>query len=120
MEELLKNGIRVSMGNCCFDNTHMESCNGILKNEYLKHRNINSGRDLTRFLAQDVRLYNEERPHGSLGMMTPNEFERYICNIPLEERTRLPIFADKFKVNKKLFLSADTQELEINFPGFIL
>ena len=53
-------------------------------------------------------------------MMTPNEFERCICNVPLEERTRLPILADKIKANKKLVLPADTQQLEISFPGFIL
>ncbi len=116
IEELLGHGIRVSMGNCCFDNAHMESCNGILKNEYLIHRNIKSGKDLIKFLKQDVWLYNDERPHGSLGMKTPNEFERYICNIPLEDRTRLPIFADKFKANKKLILPTDSQQLKINFP----
>jgi transposase InsO family protein len=120
VEALLNYGIRISMGNCCFDNAHMESHNGIIKNEYLIHRPIHSGNDLIKFLRQDVRLYNDERPHGSLGMMTPSEFERYICNIPLEERTRLPIFADKFKANKKLILPTDTQQLEINFPGFIL
>lgn len=118
--ELLENGLRISMGNCCYDNAHMESLNGIIKNEYLRHRPINSGEDLMRFLIQDTRLYNEERPHGSLGMMTPSEFERYICNIPLEQRTRLPIFADRFKANKKLILPAVQQQLEINFPGFIL
>lgn len=120
VEQLLGHGIRISMGNCCFDNAHMESHNGIIKNEYLAHRDIRSGNDLERFLKQDVRLYNEERPHGSLNMMTPTEFERYICNVPLEERARLPIFADKSKANKKLFVPADCQQLEINFPGSIL
>lgn len=120
IEDLSQHGIRVSMGNCCFDNAHMESHNGILKNEYLIHRNIKSGKDLVKFLEQDVRLYNNERPHGSLGMMTPNEFERYIGNIPLQERTRLPIFADKSKLNKKLIFPTVSQQLKINFPGFIL
>lgn len=118
LEDLLANGIRVSMGNCCFDNAHMESLNGIIKNEYLKHRPIRTGKDLVKFLAEAVRLYNEERPHGSLGMMTPIEFERYICNIPLEDRTRLPIFADKHKANKKLIQPVDNQQLKFNFPGF--
>lgn len=120
IEELLNNRIRISMGNCCFDNAHMESHNGIIKNEYLKHRPIHSGKDLKKFLEQDVRLYNEERPHGSLGMMTPNEFEGYIRNIPLEDRTRLPIFADKVKANKKLISLVDAQQIEIHFPGYIL
>lgn len=120
VEHLRDKGILVSMGNCCFDNAHMESLNGILKNEYLKHRPIHSAQDLVKFLKQDVRLYNEERPHGSLGKRTPVEFERYICNIPLEERTRLPIFADKVKANKLLVSSTDPKQLKINFPNFIL
>jgi hypothetical protein len=53
-------------------------------------------------------------------MMTPNEFEGYIRNIPLEDRTRLPIFADKVKANKKLISLVDTQQIEILFPGYIL
>jgi transposase InsO family protein len=119
VEELLAAGIRISMGNCCYDNAHMECHNGILKNEYLKHRPIDSGKDLVHFLRQDVRLYNEERPHGSLGMRTPDEFERYISNIPLNQRARLPTFADPVKANKKLFLKTDNQQLVIEFSGFI-
>lgn len=115
-----EHGIRPSMGNCVFDNAHMESLNGIMKNEYLKHRSISSGQDLIRFLHQDVHLYNDERPHGSLDMMTPNEFERYICNIPMEQRARLPIYTDKSKKHNLLVLKPDDQQLKINFPGFIL
>ena len=119
-EELQAHGFQISMGNCVFDNAQMESHNGIMKNEYLKHRPIFSGEDLSRFLAQDVRLYNEERPHGSLNMMTPNEFERYICNIPLDQRARLPVYSDKSKKHKLLVLKPDDQQLKINFPGLIL
>lgn len=119
-EDLQAHGFRISTGNCAFDNAHMESHNGIMKNEYLKHRPIYSGKDLSRFLKQDVYLYNEERPHGSLNKMTPNEFERYICNIPLEQRARLPIYSDKSKKHKLLVLKPDDQQLKINFPGEIL
>lgn len=113
---LNEHGLLPSMGNCCYDNAHMESANGILKNEYLHHRPINSLADLCKYLEQDVHLYNNERPHGSLNMMTPDEFERYISNIPLEKRTGLPIYTDKSRRNKLLILKPDNQQLKLQFP----
>lgn len=109
-------GIRSSMGNCCFDNAHMESANGILKNEYLKHRRIHSFTDLKRHLRQDVEYYNSERLHGSLpNMMTPVGFERYLSNIPIQERVGLKIFADKKYQNKMLSIKPDNQQLRLQF-----
>lgn len=108
----------ISMGNCCYDNAFMESANGILKNEYLKHRPIHNGKDLLKYLDQDVHLYNKERPHGSLNMMTPDEFECYISNIPLEKRVGLPIYTDKSKLNNLLKIKPDNQQLKFQFPGF--
>lgn len=113
---LKEHGLLPSMGNCCYDNAFMESTNGILKNEYLKHRPIHNLNDLRRYLEQDVHLYNSERPHGSLNMMTTDEFERYICNIPLEKRVGLPIYTDKLKQNKLLAVKPDNQQLKLQFP----
>lgn len=115
---LKKRGIQTSMGNCCFDNACMESTNGIIKNEYLIHRPINSLPDLVKYLRQDVELYNSERPHGSLKMMTPREFKCYISNIPLHQRTKLPIYTDKFRANNLLLIKPDNQQLRLQFPGF--
>ena len=124
-DKLKEHGLLPSMGNCCYDNAFMESTNGILKNEYLKHRPIHnlsdpdgSGQALRRYLEQDVHLYNSERPHGSLNMMTPDEFERYICNIPLEKRMGLPIYTDKSRRNKLLIVKPDNQQLKLQFPKF--
>ena len=117
-DKLKEHGLLISMGNCCYDNAFMESANGILKNEYLKHRSIHNGNDLRKYLAQDIHLYNYERPHGSLNMMTPDEFERYICNIPLEKRTGLPTYTDKTRQNKLLLVKPDNQQLKLQLPGF--
>lgn len=116
--KLKEHGVLPSMGNCCYDNAFMESTNGILKNEYLKHRPIHNLNDLRRFLEQDVHLYNSERPHGSLNMMTPDEFERYICNIPLEKRVGVPIYTDKSRRHKLLVVKPDNQQLKLQFPKF--
>jgi putative transposase len=109
--------IQISMGHSCFDNLYMESSNGIVKNEYLIHRNINTFEDLVLHLKTDVNYYNTERPHGSLDYMTPVEFERYISNIPLEQRPLLDIFTSKFRKNNLLPLKPDNQQLKLRFPN---
>lgn len=110
--------IKISFAYSCYDNAHMESANNIIKNEYLVHRPVKSFQDLQRFVEQDVRLYNNERPHGSIGMMSPVEFERYILNIPISQRTIMTIFSDKSKKNNLLELKPDNQQLTFNFPKF--
>lgn len=107
--------IQISMGRSCFDNLYMESCNGIIKNEYLIHRNINSLQDLIRHLERDCYLYNNERPHGSLNRMTPLQFECYISNIPIHQRPLLNIFTSKYSKNILLDRQTHNQQLEFNF-----
>lgn len=110
-----KQEILISTGNCCYDNAFMESLNGIMKNEYLKHRAIHNFKDLIRHLKQDVHLYNYSRPHGSLKGMTPDEFERYISNIPLWDRTAISVFTDKKRKNNLLHIHTDAQQLTLPF-----
>ena len=108
--------IRISMGYSCFDNAFLESANNIIKNEYLVHRPIYTFKDLIKYLDQDINLYNTERPHGCLNLMTPVQFECYILNIPICQRTLLPIFTDKTKKNKLLLFNPDDQQLRLMFP----
>ncbi|MCY7330466.1 MAG: IS3 family transposase [Saprospiraceae bacterium] len=117
-QQLQKVGIRISMGNSCYDNAFMESTNGIIKNEYLRHRPINTFDDLQQHLQHDVQLYNTERPHGSLHYKTPDEFERYIFNIPLHQRTPLSIYTDQSKRHNLLNLTPDNHQLKFQFPHF--
>lgn len=117
-DKLRQHGIRISMGNCCYDNAFMESGNGIIKLEYLIHRPIKDLSDLIFFLDQDAMLYNTERPHGSLNMRTPDQFEREILLIPLNQRTPISIFTDKRRAHNLLPVMPDSQQLRIQFPGF--
>jgi putative transposase len=110
--------IQISMGYSCFDNLYMESSNGIIKNEYIIHRKINSFEDLVLHLKTDINYYNKERPHGSLNNMTPVEFESYICNIPFQQRTILDIFTSKFRKNNLLLVQPDNQQLKLKFPKY--
>lgn len=117
-QKLQQAGIRISMGNSCYDNAFMERANGTIKNEYLRHRSINTFEDLCRHLDKDVRLYNQERPHLSLKNRTPDEFERYIINIPTIQRFKLTIYTDKFKRHNLLTNNPDSHQLKFQFPNF--
>ncbi len=88
-------GIRISMGRIVYDNIHIERMHQTIKGEYPIHRNIRNKKDLDKHLAKSVRFYNEQRPHTSLKMRTPIEFERYICNLPLSQRAAMKVFALK-------------------------
>lgn len=73
--ELKTNDIRISMtetGNPK-ENAQSERLNNTIKNELLKDRIFHSLQDVKRAVRKAVRVYNEERPHMSLGYLTPVE-----------------------------------------------
>jgi len=53
------------------ENAIAERVNGILKEEYLRHYHISNIEQATEKLHQAVKLYNEQRPHLSIGLLTP-------------------------------------------------
>jgi transposase InsO family protein len=53
------------------ENAVAERINGILKEEYLKHYSINTVKEAKMYLNKAVKLYNEDRPHLSIGLLTP-------------------------------------------------
>jgi putative transposase len=53
------------------DNAIAERINGILKDEYLSHYSVKNLAEAKELLDFAVKLYNEERPHMSIGMLTP-------------------------------------------------
>jgi transposase InsO family protein len=76
-----KHGIINSMCEYPWDNGKVERLNGVIKNNYLKHRKINSLEDLIKEVDRSVYLYNHEKPHINLKRMTPVMFENYyLCN----------------------------------------
>lgn len=70
-----KFSITNSMGKSCYENAMAESLNGVVKNKYLRFKDINSLPELTRELDHTVMLYNSSKPHSALGRMTPEMFE---------------------------------------------
>ena len=79
---LKKHHIRISMTESGdpLDNALAERMNGIIKNEYLfnkRIRNVNHARVL---LTQTINAYNNERPHSSIMMQTPNKLHLGYAN----------------------------------------
>ena len=61
------------------DNAIAERINGILKNEYLAHYNVNTIEEAKSVLKEAVDLYNKERPHLSVDYLTPEYVHSNSC-----------------------------------------
>ena len=72
-----RHGIACSMtdGYDCYQNALAERVNGILKMEFLLHRPPDLSQ-AARMVRQAVQIYNQERPHLSLELKTPDEVHR--------------------------------------------
>lgn len=68
-------GIRNSMCEYAWENGMVERLHGVIKNNYLLHRNIDSYDKLRKEVDRTVQLYNHEKPHRELGRKTPVGFE---------------------------------------------
>ncbi|WP_104047915.1 IS3 family transposase [Vibrio jasicida] len=73
-EKLNANGMVPSMtdGYDCYQNALAERVNGILKSEFLLYQ-CNTMKELTVLVKESISIYNDLRPHMSLGMKTPSE-----------------------------------------------
>lgn len=88
-------GIRISMCDEVYENTHIERINGTVKNQYLERMAINSYEELKRKLSQVIDTYNTHRPHQSLNRMTPFEYEESLGQVPIDKRNKMEIYTAK-------------------------
>lgn len=58
----------------CAQNALAERMNGILKNEFYLDEDFLNFEMASKAVCQAINMYNQERPHGSLMMKTPNYF----------------------------------------------
>jgi len=90
---LTDHGIQISMCKEAWENAYAERINRTMKNEYLRHRKIESLRHLRKHLANDVKAYNTDRPHWSLAnQMSPVSFERYVNELQKSKRPEMTIY----------------------------
>ena len=72
--------IKNSMCEYAWENGKAERLNGVIKNNYLIHRDIRSFDELKKEVDRSVFLYNNEKPHIKLQRNTPIKFENsYLC-----------------------------------------
>jgi putative transposase len=96
-----QHGIQNSMCEMAYENGKAERLNGIIKNNYLKHWQINSYTDLKQKVDRAVRFYNHEKPHKSLRYKTPVQYELEILNLHQQTKPRMTkSFDAKRKINR--------------------
>lgn len=71
-------GIQHSMGKTAIENPHAERLNGIIKNNYLRHYNPQTYKQLKTMTAKAIKMYNEQKPHQALKKLSPVQFEALI------------------------------------------
>jgi transposase InsO family protein len=67
------------------ENAIAERINGIIKGEYLESYDISNIKDAKALLHDVVALYNNERPHMSIGNLTPNQVHHSLKKIKTEK-----------------------------------
>jgi transposase InsO family protein len=63
-----------------YENSHAERLNGIIKNNYLYPYGPTNRNSLKRLLERAIIMYNTDKPHSSLGKLTPVEFRNTVEN----------------------------------------
>lgn len=84
-------GMMVSMCKMPQQNAYAERVQGTLKYEYF-FEYLLTKENIIRQAAKIMRLYNEERPHDSLGNKTPKAFETMIEKMCEAERPKVKVY----------------------------
>ena len=113
MRLLAANGIHVSMTESGDpkENAQAERVNGTMKNELLKGRRFRSVAEVRAAVSEAVAFYNNERPHMSIGMMTPVEASNLTGE--LEKKWR----SYRTEAIKKKMQDTDITEKGLPLPG---
>jgi putative transposase len=84
-------GMRISMCKMPQENAYAERIQGTLKYEYLFEHKL-TRKNLNAMARKIQGWYNQERPHSKLKMMTPEEFEKQVENLPENKRYKMKIY----------------------------
>jgi len=91
--------IKNSMCEYAWENGKAERINGVIKNNYLIHRNIKNLEELEKEVDRSVSLYNSGKPHIGLKRKTPITFEKDLLN--LNQQTK-PMMTESFDAKPKI------------------
>jgi len=105
VKALQDNQVKISMteNGDPLENPLAERVNGILKNEYLFEHQVQDRQHAQELLQQAVNLYNVERPHLSLSMLTPERVHEN--NLPVQRLWK------NYYLDKLLALKSNTVKL---------
>lgn len=92
-----------SMCKNAYENGKAERLNGIIKNNYLRHRNINSFEKLLKEVDRSVQLYNHEKPHIELTRKSPIQFENNLLFLNRQETAKMTKSFDAKSTKSLLF-----------------
>jgi transposase InsO family protein len=100
-EMLDQHGIRISMCNQVYENTHIERINDTVKNQYLKRFEITDRKKMESKLDEVIKTYNERRPHRSLKKRPPVRYEMELETIVKEKRNIMTIYTESLNQDRR-------------------
>lgn len=106
-------GFRNSMCEYAYENGKVERVNGVIKNNYLRHWEIEDFGQLTQQVDRAVRLYNTDKPHTSLHRKTPLEFEEQLIKL---RRQNKPKMTESYDAKNQIDGASSPVQFEQNKP----
>jgi len=102
-----------SMCEYAFENGKAERINGVIKNNYLRFKQIESLKDLMREVDSAVYKYNYEKPHKELRHLTPVAYEKKLLS--LQQQTK-PTMTESFDAKSQDLWGVEPQNPEQTKP----
>ncbi len=73
------------------ENAYVERIQGTIKNDYLCEMTLTQ-LNLGRVASHVMRLYNNEKPHRGLGMVTPEAFEKGLHFMNINDHPEMQLY----------------------------
>jgi putative transposase len=105
--------IENSMCEYAWENGKAERINGVIKNNYLKHRNINTFEELSKEVDRSVLLYNKEKPHIKLQRKSPIEFENHYIWVDKKSDEREGAHSSSFLSKENLIINSSYKSQKV-------
>lgn len=106
-------GFKNSMCDYAWENGKAERVNGVIKNNYLKHRSIKTDDELILEVDRSVSLYNSDKPHKALKRKSPITFENEF--VLLQQQTK-PKMTESFEAKTQIYGALSPRKSEQTKP----
>ena len=114
LNKLKKMDVAISMCNAAWENAYTERINRTIKDEYLRHRRIDTLEKLRKHMDADIQAYNTQRPHWRLPkQMDPATFENYVSKLEESMRPKMTIYKHDENVENEFFSAMEQSDKKI-------